>query len=82
VEALYFDETEQSLKALASRGPHLTQILKLDSQAKVKEVHPLKNKIAFDKKNWKWQLKRVADNYVVRIHQPVSPDGQDTTLEM
>lgn len=82
VEALYFDEQEQSLRALASRGPHLTQFLKMDPHAKVQEVLPLKNKISFDKKHWKWQLQKNKDVYSVRFYQAVQPLGHDIALEL
>lgn len=82
LEALYYDEQEQSLRAVASRGPHITQFLKLDQKAKVKEVLPLKSKIAFDKKNWKWELQKNKDVYSMRFYQAVSPQGQDVLLEL
>ncbi len=82
LEALYYDEQEQSLRAVASRGPHLTQFLKMDQKAKVKEVLPLKEKIAFDKKNWKWELQKNKNVYSMRFYQAVSPQGQDVLLEL
>ncbi len=82
VEALYYDEQAQALRALASRGPHLTQFLKMDQQAKVQEVVPLKNKISFDKKHWKWQLHKSNDVYSVRFFQAVQPLGHDIALEL
>lgn len=82
LEALYFDEQIQGLCAVASRGPHLTQFLKMDAQAKVQDVKELKTKIAFDKKNWKWQLQRYRDMYAVRFYQAVQPQGQDVVLDL
>lgn len=81
VEALYFDEQAQSLRAVTSRGPHITQFLKMDEKAKVKEVLPLKTKISFDKKHWKWQLEKQKDLYLMRLHQAVHPQGQIVALE-
>ncbi|MBY0386152.1 hypothetical protein K2X05_13415 [bacterium] len=81
VEALYFDEQAQSLRAVTSRGPHLTQFLKMDAKAKVQEALPLKTKISFDKKHWKWQLEKQKDLYLMRLHQAVQPQGQIVALE-
>jgi hypothetical protein len=82
VEALYFDDELHALRAVSSRGPHLTQLLKMDHKGKVLEALPIKSKISFDKKHWKWEMHKQQNAYAVRFYQAVKPDGQDVLLEL
>jgi hypothetical protein len=82
LEALYFDDEMHALRAVSSRGLHLTQFLKMDHKGKVLQALPIKSKISFDKKHWKWELHKQQDAYAMRFYQTVKPDGQDVLLEL
>lgn len=82
LEALYFDDEMHALRAVSSRGLHLTQFLKMDHKGKVLQVVPMKNKISFDKTHWKWELHKQQDSYAVRFYQTVKPDGEDVLLDL
>ena len=82
LEALYFDDEMHALRAVSSRGLHLTQFLKMDHKGKVLQALPIKSKISFDKKHWTWELHKQQDAYAMRFYQSVKPDGQDVLLEL
>ena len=82
LEALYFDDEMHALRAVSSRGLHLTQFLKMDHKGKVLQALPIKSKISFDKKHWKWELHKQQDAYAMRFYQTVKPNGQDVLLEL
>ncbi len=82
LEALYFDDEMHALRGVSSRGLHMTQFLKMDHKGKVLQALPIKSKISFDKKHWKWELHKQHDAYAMRFYQTVKPDGQDILLEL
>ncbi len=83
IEALYFDETAGKLHAVASQGAYLTQLLTLDPlSAKISQKVPLKNKVAFDRRHWKWQLRKDKEHFWMRFFQPVAVQGADVLLEI
>jgi hypothetical protein len=80
-QGFYFDKTKNTLIGVASQGNYLSQLVYLDDKGEKLKVDELKNKVAFDKTRWRWELTKSDDNPTLRIHTAAMPEGYGQELE-
>jgi len=80
-QGFYFDTAKNVLVGVASQGTYLSQLVYLDDKGHQLKVDELKNKVAFDKSRWRWELTKNQEQPALVIHTVASPDGYGQNLE-
>lgn len=80
-QGFYFDNAKNVLVGVASQGAYLSHLVYMDDKGQKLKVDDLKNKIAFDKTHWRWELGKNQETPSLLIHTAASPDGYGQDLE-
>ncbi len=80
-QGFHYDKEKNIIVGVASQGAYLTQLVYLDDKGRLLKADEIKNKVAFDKTRWRWELTKNQEVPALLIRTAASPQGYGQDLE-